>query len=83
VVSSKLRAGEPFPARPFPRGRAAALSLFRKTLSDGNMPSVSFLKPPAAQNAHPANSDPLDEQAFLVSTINQIERSHFWPSRPA
>jgi phospholipase C len=44
------------------------------------MPAVSFLEPPAAQNAHPANSDPLDEQAFLVNTINQIQRSRFWPS---
>jgi len=56
------------------------ISDFFTTLQDGNMPAVSFLKPPAAQNAHPANSDPLDEQAFLVNTINQIERSHFWSS---
>jgi phospholipase C len=54
------------------------LSWFYKTLQDGNMPAVSFLKPPAYQNGHAANSDPLDEQTFLVNTINQIEQSKDW-----
>jgi phospholipase C len=54
------------------------LSWFYKTLQDGNMPAVSFLKPPAYQNGHAANSDPLDEQNFLVNTINQIEQSKDW-----
>jgi phospholipase C len=53
------------------------LSDFYQTLKDGNMPAVSFLKPGAYQNAHPANSDPLDEQHFVVSTVNQIEQSPF------
>jgi phospholipase C len=56
------------------------LSYFYDTLKDGNLPSVSFLKPPAYENAHPGNSDPLDEQTFLVNTINQIEQSKFWSS---
>ncbi|HTX26575.1 MAG TPA: alkaline phosphatase family protein [Streptosporangiaceae bacterium] len=56
------------------------LSDFYETLKDGNMPSVSFLKPPAYENAHPGNSDPLDEQTFVVNTINQIEESRYWPS---
>jgi phospholipase C len=56
------------------------LSDFSETLKDGNLPSVSFLKPAAYQNAHPGNSDPLDEQTFLVNTINQIEQSKYWPS---
>jgi phospholipase C len=56
------------------------ISDFYDTLKDGNMPSVSFLKPPAYQNGHPANSDPLDEQTFLVNSINQIEQSRFWDS---
>ena len=56
------------------------LSLFGETLKDGNMPAVSFLKPAAYENAHPGNSDPLDEQTFLVNTINQIMRSKYWSS---
>ena len=54
------------------------LSWFDKTLTDGNMPAVSFLKPAAYQNGHAGNSDPLDEQNFLVSTINEIEQSKYW-----
>jgi phospholipase C len=56
------------------------LSDFYETLKDGNMPAVSFLKPAAYQNAHPGNSDPIDEQHFLVNTINQIEESKYWAS---
>jgi phospholipase C len=44
------------------------------------LPAVSFLKPPAYENAHPGNSDPLEEQQFVVNTINQIEESPYWPS---
>ena len=56
------------------------LSDFYTTLTHGNMPAVSFLKAAAYQDAHPGYSDPLDEQTFLVNTINQIERSPFWKS---
>ncbi|HEY7146731.1 MAG TPA: alkaline phosphatase family protein [Streptosporangiaceae bacterium] len=56
------------------------LSDFSETVQDGNMPAVSFLKPAAFQNGHAANSDPLDEQHFLVNTINQIEQSPDWAS---
>jgi phospholipase C len=56
------------------------LSDFYKTLKDGNMPAVSFLKPAAYQSGHPGYSDPIDEQHFLVSTINQIEASPDWDS---
>jgi phospholipase C len=56
------------------------LSDFYTALKDGNMPSVSFLKAAEYQDAHPGYSDPLDEQSFLVNTINQIEQSKFWSS---
>jgi len=56
------------------------LSDFYTTLTSGNMPAVSFLKAPASQNGHPGYSDPLDEQTFLVNTINQIEQSPDWRS---
>jgi phospholipase C len=56
------------------------LSDFDDALKAGVMPSVSFLKPAAYQNAHAGNSDPVDEQHFLVSQINAIESSPFWDS---
>jgi phospholipase C len=56
------------------------LSWFDKTLTAGNMPAVSFLKASEYQDGHPGYSDPLDEQTFLVNTINQIEQSPFWKS---
>jgi phospholipase C len=41
---------------------------------------VSFIKAPRANDAHPGNSDPLDEQAFLVDTINHLESLPTWSS---
>jgi phospholipase C len=56
------------------------LSWFDKTLTAGNMPAVSFLKAAEFQDGHPGYSDPLDEQNFVVKTVNQIEQSKFWKS---
>jgi phospholipase C len=56
------------------------LSLFYKTLTHGNLPAVSFLKAGEYQDAHPGYSDPLDEQHFIVKTVNAIESSPFWKS---
>jgi phospholipase C len=56
------------------------LSLFSTALSDGNLPAVSFLKAARYQDGHAGYSDPLDEQHFLVSTINDIQRSQYWDS---
>jgi phospholipase C len=59
------------------------MSYFADTL-DGKggarLPAVSYLKAPAYQDGHPGYSDPLDEQTWLVSTINSIEQSKYWPS---
>jgi phospholipase C len=44
------------------------------------LPAVSFIKAPSFQDAHPGNSDPLDEQAFDVSVINALQNSEFWDS---
>jgi phospholipase C len=44
------------------------------------LPSVSYLKPPGYENAHPGNSDPLEEQQFIVSEVNAIEKSRYWSS---
>jgi phospholipase C len=46
----------------------------------GGLPTVSFLKARASQDGHPDNSDPLDEQHWLVSTINRLERLPTWRS---
>ncbi len=54
------------------------LKWFKEAVENGNMPQVSFLKPPAAENGHAGNSDPLDEQKFLVEEINTIENSQYW-----
>ena len=41
---------------------------------------MSYLKAPEYQDGHPGYSDPLDEQTFLVNTINAIEKSKYWQS---
>ncbi len=53
---------------------------FTAALAAGSMPAVSFLKAPGFQDGHAGYSDPLDEQTFVVNTINAIEKSSFWPS---
>ncbi len=53
---------------------------FTAALAAGNLPAVSFIKAPGFQDAHAGYSDPLDEQTFVVNTINAIEQSSFWPS---
>ena len=56
------------------------LSDFYTSLNDGNLPAVSYLKAAEYQDGHAGYSDPLDEQNFLVNTINQVEESQYWPS---
>ena len=51
---------------------------FFEALASGNMPAVVFLKAPAYQDAHPGYSDPIDEQAFVISVINAIQDTKFW-----
>src|SRR5215467_1778638 len=56
------------------------LSWFFKALGQGNLPAVSYLKAASYQDGHAGYSDPIDEQHFLVNTINAIQRSKFWRS---
>src|SRR6476620_1868497 len=44
------------------------------------MPAVSFLKAAAYQDGHAGYSTPLDEQRFLVDTINRLQGSKDWKS---
>jgi phospholipase C len=54
------------------------LRWFWEAARAGNLPAVSILKAPAYQNGHPGNSDPLDEQVFLVTTLNKLQRLREW-----
>jgi phospholipase C len=53
---------------------------FTAALAAGILPAVTFLKAPAYQDGHPGYSDPLDEQTFVVTTVNAIMKSPFWNS---
>ena len=53
---------------------------FFKAVSAGNLPAVSYLKAIAAEDGHPGNSDPLDEQIFVVNVINALQQSKDWDS---
>ncbi|HEX6507829.1 MAG TPA: alkaline phosphatase family protein [Chloroflexota bacterium] len=44
----------------------------------GNLPAVSFLKAPGYQDGHPSSSDPLDEQEFMVNSINHLMSLPSW-----
>jgi phospholipase C len=54
------------------------LSDFWAAVDAHNMPAVSFLKAPGYEDGHAGYSDPLDEQTFLVNTINALEKSPDW-----
>jgi phospholipase C len=56
------------------------LTDFWAAVDSGHMPAVSYLKAPAYEDAHPGYSDPLDEQRFLVETINRLMRRPEWAS---
>ncbi len=53
---------------------------FFAAIRAGNFPAVSFLKAPAFQNGHAGNSDPLDEQQFIVTVINMLQQQREWES---
>lgn len=54
------------------------LSCFWQAARNGNLPAVSFLKAANYQDGHPGQSNPLDEQAFLVETLNRLQRLPEW-----
>jgi phospholipase C len=53
---------------------------FTDAVNAGNMPAVSFLKPKTIQSGHSGESDPIDEQQWLVTIINFIQKSKYWDS---
>jgi len=56
------------------------LTDFWTAVDHRNLPAVSFIKAPAYQDGHAGYSSPLDEQTFLVSTINRLQKSRDWNS---
>ena len=53
---------------------------FFDAVSAGNFPAVSYLKAPGFQDAHAGYSDPLDEQTFVVTVINFLQKQRDWSS---
>jgi phospholipase C len=56
------------------------LTDFDAALAAGNLPQVSFLKAVSAEDGHPGYSGPLDEQRFIVRTLNALQASPKWDS---
>jgi hypothetical protein len=56
------------------------LSDFDAALAAHNLPAVSSLKAAEYQDGHAGYSDPIDEQHFVVDTIDKLERSEEWSS---
>src|SRR5882724_12308305 len=56
------------------------LSDFDAAVLADNLPSVSYVKAGEYQDGHGGYSDPLDEQTFLVHTINELQQSKQWAS---
>jgi phospholipase C len=53
---------------------------FFAAADSGNLPAVSYLKAPEYQDGHAGYSDPLDEQTWLASTIDNLEKLPSWSS---
>lgn len=56
------------------------LTDFWRAVRAHNMPAVSFLKAKRGQDGHAGYSSPLDEQVFLVETINALQNTSEWES---
>jgi phospholipase C len=54
------------------------LTDFWAAVNNGTMPAVSYLKAAGYQDGHAGYSDPLDEQTFLVDTLNKLQQTEAW-----
>jgi phospholipase C len=63
-----------------PANHGYDLDDFFTAVGAGNFPAVSFIKMAAFQDAHPGNSDPLDEQTGLVTLVNFLQQQPEWDS---
>ena len=53
---------------------------FWAAAASGRLPAVSFLKAKMAEDGHAGYSDPLDEQDFIVSALNRLQKLPEWKS---
>lgn len=51
---------------------------FWQAADAGNMPNFAVLKAPGYEDGHPGYSDPIDEQHWLVQTVNHLESLPEW-----
>jgi phospholipase C len=65
---------------PGPANHQYDIEDFYAAAAGGYLPAVSFLKAPGFEDAHAGYSDPLDEQTFVVNTINLLEALPTWSS---
>ena len=61
-----------------PANHSYDLDDFFDAVRAGDFPAVSILKAIAIQDGHAGYSDPLDEQEFLVNTLNFLQRQPEW-----
>ncbi len=61
-----------------PANHAYDIHDFFDALDAGSLPAVSFLKAPAYQDGHPGYSNPIDEQNFIVSVVNALQKRAEW-----
>jgi len=54
------------------------LSNLWEAIDAGNMPAVTFIKASSPNTGHPMDGTPLQEQTFLVNTINRLMQSRYW-----
>ena len=65
---------------PGPANHQYDIEDFYAAAAGGYLPAVSFLKAPGFEDAHAGYSDPLDEQTFVVNTVNLLESLPTWSS---
>lgn len=53
---------------------------FRRSLRDGSLPAVSFIKPMAGLDEHPGESPVAGSEEFVVSLIEEVRASSAWES---
>jgi phospholipase C len=51
---------------------------FERSLTDGTLPSVSFIKPLGPDNEHPGYADISQGEQHAVKLINEIQASPYW-----
>jgi phospholipase C len=77
-MASIGRTRDPLTGEIDPANHAYDIHDFFDALDAGNLPAVSFLKAPAFQDGHAGYSNPIDEQNFIVSVVNALQKRAEW-----